>query len=170
MPPRAVGAVLLVLASACAGDVDAGPARGDYFDQLARVADTARIQERGLRRDLRVRLEDAAGGLERIEALRVFVDQSARLRQDVVDALQTMEPPEEVATAHGAYIEAWRAELDLYAAVREAGYTAQEILETLEDPAFRAATADRRSACESLASAVTQLGENVDLSCIRRAG
>ncbi len=79
--------VALVLLSGCGGDVGAGPGRGDYFTQLARVSENGHIQERGLQRDLRLRLEREDRREDRLDALLVFVDQSARLYRDVVDAL-----------------------------------------------------------------------------------
>jgi len=89
--PRRPIVVLLVVAAACGGDADAGPAPGDYFAQLQRVSETAHIQERGLRRDLRVRLEEASPGEDRKAVATVFVDQSARLYQDVLDALGSLD-------------------------------------------------------------------------------
>ena len=95
-----------------AGTPTPGPAAGDYFTQLQRVSETAHIQERGLSRDLRVRLDEAAVGEDRMAAVTVYVDQSARLYQDVVDALGQLGPPPELAAAQRAYLEAWQGQLD----------------------------------------------------------
>ena len=105
--PRSLVVVLLV-ATACGGNADAGPATGDYFAQLQRVSETAHIQERGLRRDLRVRLEEAPPGEDRKAVVTVFLDQSARLYQDVIDALGSLNPPPELVAAQQAFIDAWR--------------------------------------------------------------
>ena len=83
--------ILVVLVGACGSDEETGPAVGDYFAQLQRVSETGRIQQRGLQRDLRIRLEEALPGEDRMTVLTVYVDQSARLYQDVVDALDELD-------------------------------------------------------------------------------
>ena len=163
--PRPI-VVLLVAAAACGGNADAGPAPGDYFAQLQRVSETAHIQERGLRRDLRVRLEEATPGEDRKAVVTVFVDQSARLYQDVLDALETMKPPSELVAAQQGFIDAWRAQLDLTVKVRDAASpSADRILEQLESPVFRDAAAHTRAACDELQAAVAAAGSDVDLVC-----
>ena len=119
---RQMLAVVLVVAAACGGDADAGPAAGDYFTQLQRVSETAHIQERGLSRDLGSRLDEAPVGEDRMAVLTVYVDQSVRLYQDVVDALGQLGPPEELAAAQRSYLEAWQGQLDAMRNVREAGF------------------------------------------------
>jgi hypothetical protein len=162
--PRLV--LLLLMAAACGGDVDAGPAPGDYFAQLQRVSETAHIQERGLRRDLRVRLEAASPGEDRKAVVAVFLDQSARLYQDVLDAIGALHPPEELAAAQHAFHDAWKAELDLIVKVRDASFpTANEALAQLQLPAFRRAAAQRRAICDDLQAAVAAAGSDVDLVC-----
>lgn len=158
--------VLLVVAAACGGNADAGPAPGDYFAQLQRVSETAHIQERGLRLDLRVRLEEASPGEDRKAVVTVFVDQSARLYQDVLDALDSLDPPPELLTAQRAFIAAWRGQLDLIVKVRDAGFSAADrILRQLEAPVFRDAAAQTRAACDDLQAAVAGAGSDVDLVC-----
>ena len=164
--PRRPIVVLLVVAAACGGDADAGPAPGDYFAQLQRVSETAHIQERGLRRDLRVRLEEASPGEDRKAVATVFVDQSARLYQDVLDALGSLDPPPELARPQQAFIDAWRGQLDLIVKVRDAGFpTADRILGQLESKVFRDAAAQTRAACDDLQAAVAGAGSDVDLVC-----
>ncbi len=159
-------AILLVLAAACDGDADAGPAPGDYFQQLQRVSETAHIQERGLRRDLQGRLEDAPAGEDRMAVVTVFVDQSARLYQDVVDALRQLDPPQELRAAQRAYLEAWKGQLHLMRQVRDAGLPGSaQILKQLELPAFHDATAKTKARCEDLQAAVAASGSGVDLVC-----
>jgi hypothetical protein len=161
--------VLLALAG-CGGDADAGPAPGDYFAQLQRVSETAHIQERGLRRDLRVRLEEAASVADRMEVLTVFVDQSARLYRDVVDALEDLDPPGELAGAQQAFHDAWRSQLELIVAVRDGGATNPEtIIGALEAEAFRDAAAETEARCEDLQAAVAAAGSDVDLVCDGRS-
>ena len=159
-------AFLLGLAAACGGGADAGPAPGDYFQQLGRVSETAHIQERGLRRDLQSRLEDAPGGEDRMAVLTVFVDQSARLYLDVVDALRQLDPPQELAAAQRAYLDAWRGQLRLMRTVRDAPFpgTAQ-ILKQLELPAFSDAATETKARCEDLQAEVGANGSQVDLVC-----
>jgi hypothetical protein len=162
------GAVLAVLlaVSACGGDAGSGLGRGDYFTQLQRVSETAHIQERGLRRDLRVRLERADRPAERVIVLDVFVGQSSRLYQDVVDALRALEPPESVSARHDAYMSAWQGQLDLIIKVRDAGFVGWVALrEALEASVFDDATVETRTRCEELQSAVAASGEEVDLAC-----
>ena len=91
--PRQLALILVVLVGACGSDEETGPAVGDYFAQLQRVSETGQIQQRGLQRDLRIRLEEAPPGEDRMTVLTVYVDQSARLYQDVVDALDELDPP-----------------------------------------------------------------------------
>ena len=158
--------LVLLLAAACGGDGDAGPAPGDYFAQLQRVSETAHIQERGLRRDLRVRLEEAAPGEDRRAVVSVFLDQSARLDQDVLDALGALVPPAELVAAQQAFIDAWKSSLDLTVKVRDASFpTADEVLARLEAPVFRNAAAEIRARCDDLQAAVTAAGSDVDLVC-----
>jgi hypothetical protein len=158
--------VLLALAAACGGDADAGPAPGDYFAQLQRVSETAHIQERGLRRDLRRGLEEPGPGESPRTVLMVFVDQSAALYGDVVDALEKLHPPDELVGAQGFYLEAWRGQLELSVKVRDASFpTADAILQQLELPAFRHARAETAAACEALQAAVAAAGSDVDLVC-----
>jgi hypothetical protein len=163
--PRSV-VVLVLVAAACGGDADAGPAPGDYFAQLQRVSETAHIQERGLDRDLRVRLEEAPPGEDRFAVVTVFLDQSARLYQDVVDAIDSLDPPEGLAAAQQAYLDAWQAQLDLIVKLRDAGFsTADRILEQLESKPLRDAEARTEAACDDLQAAVAAAGSAVDLVC-----
>jgi hypothetical protein len=163
---RPAFAVILLIAAGCGGDADAGPAPGDYFQQLQRVSETAHIQERGLRRDLRSRLEEAEPGAERMAVLTVFIDQSARLYQDVVDALRRLDPPQELAAPQQAYLEAWQGRLNLVIAVRDAGFPGPaQILKQLELPAFSQTAAETRARCEDLQAAVEASGSVVDLVC-----
>ena len=158
--------LLLLLAAACGGNADAGPAPGDYFEQLQRVSETAHIQERGLRRDLRVRLEEATPGEDRRAVVAVFLDQSARLDQDILDALGALDPPAELASAQQAFIDAWKSSLDLIVKVRDASFpTADEVLERLESPVFRNAAKEIRARCDDLQAAVAAAGSDVDLVC-----
>jgi hypothetical protein len=157
--------VLVVLVGACGSDEDAGPAVGDYFTQLQRVSETGLIQQRGLQRDLRIRLEEAPPGEDRMTVLTVYVDQSARLYRDVVDALGELEPPDELAGPQAAYLEAWRGQLNLAVSVRDAGFSGPTaILEALQ-PAFGNAAAETRARCDELQSAVAATGSDVDLVC-----
>jgi hypothetical protein len=160
-------ALLMAVAAGCGGNADGGSARGNYFTQLQRVSETAHIQERGVRRDLRIRLEEAKPGEDRITALTVFLDQSARLYQDVVDALRELNPPdEELAAAQRAYLKAWRSQLSLIVAVRDAGFRRPDaIIEALARPAFRKAAAETTTLCEDLQAAVAAAGSDVDLVC-----
>jgi hypothetical protein len=163
--PRSL-VVVLLLAAACGGNADAGPATGDYFAQLQRVSETAHVQERGLGRDLRIRLEEAPPGEDRLAVATVFVDQGARLYQDVVDALETLDPPDELAASQQAYLDAWRVQLDLFVDVRDAGFTtADQILGQIRSQAFRDAASETRVACDDLQAAVAAAGSDVDLVC-----
>jgi hypothetical protein len=158
--------VLLLVSAACGGNADAGPAPGDYFAQLQRVSETAHIQERGLRRDLRRGLEEASPGEERRAVLTVHVDQRLALYQDVVDALEELGPPEELAGAQQAFLEAWQSQLDLIVAVRDAGFRdPNAIIGALEAPAFRDAAAETEARCDDLQAAVAASGSDVDLVC-----
>jgi hypothetical protein len=158
--------LLLLLAAACGGDADAGPAPGDYFAQLQRVSETAHIQQRGLNRDLRIRLEEATLGEARRGVVAVFLDQSARLDQDVLDALRALDPPTELIAPQQAFHDAWRSHLDLIAKVRDASFpTADEVLEQLEAPVFRDTAAEIRARCDDLQAAVAAAGSDLDLVC-----
>jgi hypothetical protein len=163
--PRSLALTLVLIVGACGSDEDAGPAVGDYFTQLRRVSETGQIQQRGLQRDLRIRLEEAPPGEDRMTVLTVYVDQSARLYQDVVDALRQLEPPEELAGPQEAYLEAWRGQLTLASSLRDAGFTEPgAILQALQ-PAFGNAAAETRATCDDLQAAVAASGSDVDLVC-----
>jgi len=164
---RGAFVLLLIVAAGCGGNADGGSARGDYFTQLQRVSETAHIQERGVRRDLRTRLEEPGPGADRMSVLSVFLDQSTRLYQDVVDALGQLEPPdEELAAAQRAYREAWRSQLDLIVAVRDKGLKGVDaIIEVLGKPAFRKAAAETKARCEDLQAVVVASDPTVDLVC-----
>jgi hypothetical protein len=166
MQVRHAFALVLVIAVACGGDAGAGPATDDYFTKLERTSETAHIQERGLRHDLRVRLEASPPGEERMIVLTVFVDQSARLYRDVVDALRQLDPPHELAAAQQAYLDAWEGQLDLVVKVRDAGFpNPAKILTELGRPAFRDAAKETEMRCEDLQAAVEASGSHVDLAC-----
>ena len=166
MRVRHAFALLLVVAAACGGNVDAGPGANDYFTKLERTSETAYIQERGLGRDLRVRLEEAGLGADRMDAVTVFLDQSARLYQDIVDALRQLHAPPELAAAQRAYLEAWQGQLDLIVKVRDAGFPSSgQVLKELDRPAFRDATKETKVRCEDLQAAVDASGPHVDLDC-----
>ena len=142
------------------------PRPGDYFAQLQRVSETAHIQERGLRRDLGNRLEEAAPGEERMAVLTVYIDQSVRLYQDVVDALGQLDPPQELAAAQRSYLQAWQGELDAMRNVREAGFRSPaQILKQFDLPLFRDTEAETMARCEELQAAVSAAGSGVDLVC-----
>ena len=159
-------ALLLVVAAACGGNGDAGPSTDDYFAKLERTSETAHIQERGLGRDLRVRLDEAALGADRMDAMTVFLDQSARLYQDIVDALRQLNPPPELAAAQRAYLEAWKGQLNLVTKVRDAGFPSSgQVLKELDRPAFRDAAEETSVRCEDLQAAVDASGSDVDLAC-----
>ena len=163
---RCAFALLLVVAVACGGNADAGANAGDYFTKLERTSQTAHIQERGLRRDLRTRLENVPAGEDRLSVVTVFVDQSARLYQDIVDALRQLDAPQELAAAHQAYLEAWQGQLDLFVTVRDAGFSnSGKILTELGRPAFRDAAKETETRCEHLQSAVDASDSHIDLAC-----
>ena len=163
---RFAPALLLVVGVACSGNADAGPNAGDYFTKLERTSQTAHIQERGLRRDFRTRLENVPAGEDRMSVVTVFVDQSARLYQDVVDALRQLDPPQDLDAAQQAYLEGWQGQLDLFVAVRDAGFSnSGKILTELGRPAFRDAAKETKARCADLQTAVDTSGSHVDLAC-----
>ena len=162
---RSLAVALALLVGACGSDEDPGPVVGDYFTQLQRVSETGQVQQRGLQRDLRIRLEEAPPGEERMTVLTVYVDQSARLYQDVVDALGELDPPEELAGPQEAYLEAWRAQLNLATSLRDAGFTGSAAIMEALQPAFGNAAADTRARCDDLQGAVAATGSDVDLVC-----
>ena len=166
MDVRPAFVLLFVLAAACGGSADAGAGTDDYFAKLQRVSETAHIQERGLRRDLLVRLEEAGPGEDRMTVVTVFVDQSARLYQDVVNALRDLDPPDELVAPQRAYLEAWQGQLELMVAVRDAGFPGpQPIVEALGRPAFLDAAEETEARCADLQAAVAAAGSDVDLVC-----
>jgi hypothetical protein len=166
MRVRHAFSLLLVVAAACGGNADAGPSADDYFTKLQRTSETAHIQERGLNRDLRVRLEEAATGEDHLAVVTVFLDQSARLYQDVLDALRQLDPPPELAAAQQAYLEAWQGQLNLFVKVRDAGFPSSVlVLKELGRPAFRDAAKETKVRCEDLQAAVEAGGSRVDLVC-----
>jgi hypothetical protein len=158
--------VLVSLAVSCGGDEDQGPTAGDYFTQLQRVSETAHIQERGLQTSLRSRLSDAELPEDRMDVLLVYVDQSAALYQDVVDAIRELHPPDELAAAQDAYREAWQNQVNLFANVRDGGFSdVGGLSDALASPAFEDAEAETEARCDELQSAVQRTGSGVDLVC-----
>jgi hypothetical protein len=170
MPTRRLGiALLLLLAAACGGEEASALNPGDYFTQLARISENAHIQERGLERDRRARLEGAGTSAE-LHVVEIYVGQRAALYQDVVDALSDLQPDDSVQGPHDAYEAAWQAQLDLLVKVRDAGYDGvTEYLEALETPAFSEAAEARESSCLDLQAAAEHAGRQVDLACTGRA-
>ena len=165
MRVRRALALVLVVAAGCGGNGGGGSAPGDYFAQLQRVSETAHIQERGLGRDLRVRLKQVAWA-DRMDVVTVFLDQSARLYQDVVDALRQLDPPPELVAPQRAYLEAWQSQLELVTAVRDAGFpSSARTLKELGRPAFRDAGNETKGRCEDLQAAVEANGARIDLVC-----
>lgn len=157
---------LLLVAAACGGNPDTEPRADDYFTKLERTSQTAHIQERGLRRDLRIRLENIPTGEDRMSVVTVYVDQGARLYQDVVDALGQLDPPTELEAAQQAYVDAWQGQLNAFVALRDAGFSASwKILKELERPLFRDAATETKTRCEDLQTAVDATGSRVDLAC-----
>jgi len=168
---RLVGTLLAlaVLAVACGSDPETTPAADDYFSQLARITGNAAIQERGLKRDLRIRLEEAKLPEDREDVVSVFVDQSARLYRDVVDALGSLEPPTDLLAPQAAYADARRAQLDNMVKVRDEIQGVGNILDAIETPLFRDAAAEVQERCDELQSAVQALDADVDLRCDGRS-
>lgn len=157
-------AAVLVLAIACGGDGN-GVAGEDYVTQIQRVSVNAHIQERGLAKELQRRLKHAGSQAEKLEALKVFADQSARLYQDIVDALKGLDPPVDTASAQDRYEAAWLDQLDLIVKLRDAGFGVRDFVDNLESQAFRHATATTRSRCMRLQQAVSADAAGIDLAC-----
>ena len=163
---RGVIAVAMIAATACGAD-DPGAVGKDYPSQLSVISQNAHIQEHGLARALRTRLKRASPE-ERLDVVEVYVGQSARLYQDVVDALDDLAPIDGVQDAHAAYVEAWTGQLELITKVRDAGFRgAEEYLEALDNRAFDSTANDTRTACEDLQEVLVSVGRDVDLACDR---
>jgi hypothetical protein len=160
---------LAVVAAACGGDPETTPGADDYFSQLARISGNAAIQERGLKRDLRIRLEKAELQEDRVDVVVVFVDQSARLYRDVVDALGGLDAPADLLAPQAAYADAWRAQLDNMVKVRDEVQGVAAILRAIDTPLFRDAAAEIRERCDELQAAVQALESDVDLRCDGRS-
>jgi hypothetical protein len=161
---RPLLAAVLTLAVACGGGGN-GVAGEDYVTQIQRVSVNAHIQEHGLAKDLQRRLKHAGSQAEKLEALKVFADQSARLYHDVVDALKGLTPPGETATAQDRYEAAWQDQLDLIVGLRDAGFGVHDFLDNLDSRGFRNATEATRNRCEQLQQAVSADAAGVDLAC-----
>ena len=157
-------AAVLILAVAC-GDGGNGVAGEDYVTQIQRVSVNAHIQEDGLAKDLQRRLKHAGSQAERLEALKVFADQSARLYQDVIDALKGLDPPDDAATAQNGYEAAWQDQLDLILGLRDGRFGVHDFLDNLDGKGFHSAAKVTRTKCEQLQQAVTADATGVDLAC-----
>jgi hypothetical protein len=164
----ALGA-LVILASGCSSDRLPVPGQTDYFTQLKRISENAQIQERGLDRDLRKRLERSTPGQERLDVVVIFVQQSAALYEDVVSALRNLQPVDGLRGPHVAYMTAWEDRLGLMRKIRDAGFRgAMEYLRALDAPAFDRARRATRERCEELRSAASAAGRPVELACDNR--
>ena len=159
---------LLIVAVACGSD-GSGVAGEDYVTQIQRVSVNAHIQERGLARDLQRRLKQAGSQAEKLEALKVFADQSARLYQDVIDALDGLDPPADASRAQDRYGAAWGDQLKLIVKVRDAGFGVGDFLDTLESQAFHDAANATKNRCEQLQQALSADAAGVDLACDGKA-
>ena len=158
--------VVVTVAVACGGGEDEGPTAGDYYTQLQRVSETAQIQERGLQNGLRSRLEETELPDDRLDVLLVYVDQSAALYQDVVDAIRALDAPDGLAAAQEAYRDAWQAQVNLFANIRDGGFSdAGGLSDALASPAFEDAEAETTARCDDLQAAVQRTGSSVDLVC-----
>jgi hypothetical protein len=165
---RSVLGLLLVVTAAvsCGGGEEEGPTADDYYTQLQRVSETAQIQERGLQNSMHTRLEEAQLPEDRLDVLLVYVDQSAALYQDAVDAIRELDPPGDLADAQDAYQEAWQNQVNLFANVRDGGFSdAGGLSEALDSPAFEDAEAETTARCDDLQAAVQRTGSRVDLVC-----
>ena len=169
---RALATVPLVLLLVACGSAGGSPSGGgDYFAQLERISQNAHIQERGLRRALEQRVEQAATPRERLGAIEVTMDQRVRLYEDVVAALNGLESADGLEAAHEAYVQAWEELLELNQKVRDSGLrTVPEYLATLNAEAFDAAIADVEAACEDLQTVASAADRPVDLACDGRPG
>jgi hypothetical protein len=159
-------ALFLVLAACGGGDASALDP-GDYFPQLARISENAHIQERGLKRELGARLERAAPP-ERLGVVEVYIGQSVRLYQDVVDALADLTPDDGLEGPHDAYVGAWQAQLDLAVKLRDAVFHGAEDYLAAIETAFKVAREETKTRCGALQTAVAAAGSDVDLGCERR--
>jgi hypothetical protein len=158
--------ILLIVASACSSGGPSASGGNDYFSQLQRISLNARIQERGLTRQLRAGLETPEPGIDSLDVLVVYVNQSAAHYQDAVDALDALQPEEGLEDPHESYLAAWRSKLDLIVTVRDAGFEeAPGYLGALEGQAFDDAATEIRTQCEDLEQAVVAAGQELDLAC-----
>ena len=161
-------ALLLLLATACGGDDASALDPGDYFSQLARIGENARIQERGLVRDVGARVE-AAGGEPQLQVVEVHVGQLVRLYEDVIDALEGLEPEEALQRPHDAYVAGWQDQLELLLKVRDAAFeSGTAYLDSVND-LLTDARAETRARCADLQTAIAAVGSEVDLACEGRA-
>jgi hypothetical protein len=164
MKPRLLLAVVLTVPVACGGGGH-GVSGEDYVTQIQRVSVNAHIQERGLAKELQRRLKHAGNQSRRLEALKVYADQSARLYEDVVGALKGLQPPDEVATAQQRYEAAWQDQLDLIVGLRDAGFGVQDFLDRLGGRSFRNTSEATKTRCEQLQEVVSADEAGVDLAC-----
>jgi hypothetical protein len=164
MKPRHLLASVLIVAAACGGGGH-GVSGEDYVTQIERVSVNAHIQERGLAKDLQRRLKHAGSQARRLEALKAYADQSARLYEDIVGALKGLQPPDEIVSAQEGYEAAWQDQLDLIVKLRDAGFGVHDLLDNLDGKAFVNAAAATRSRCKQLQEAVSADGAGVDLAC-----
>jgi hypothetical protein len=156
--------LILILAVACGGEDTSGLGK-DYPTQLALISQNAHIQDRGLARELRSRLKGAPAS-ERLDIVEVYVGQAARLYQDVVDALDDLQPPDGIQSAHTAYVQAWQARLELITKVRDAGFKGtDEYLRALDNRAFDETGHTTETTCEELQADLASAGRQVDLAC-----
>lgn len=161
-----LGLLVVVTAAVSCGGEEEGPTAGDYYTQLQRVSETAQIQERGLQNSMRTRLEEAELPDDRLDVLLVYVDQSAALYQDVVDAIRELDAPDELAAAQDAYQDAWQNQVNLFANVRDGGFSnAGGLSDALASSAFDDAEAETTARCDDLQAAVQRTGSSVDLVC-----
>jgi hypothetical protein len=95
----------------------------------------------------------------------VHVGQLARLYQDVIDALEDLQPEEPLQRPHDAYVAAWQEQLDLLVKVRDAAFeSAIAYLDSVER-LLAETRAETTARCQDLRTAFTAVGSDVQLSC-----
>jgi hypothetical protein len=178
MKSRALTSILVfLLLLACAGIVVACGGGGDgdgggggggqsleaYFQELIAVKD-----ELGAKADA-VEEEFPAAFLESA-ATRDYLVETSAIVAEAVDALRGIDPPQEVQSAHGEFVDALAASQEAWdGLVDELGENPSptdvaDVSERL-GPQLEAASADFETACLALEAIATDNGIDVDLEC-----
>ncbi|MDZ4278246.1 MAG: hypothetical protein U1B78_03810 [Dehalococcoidia bacterium] len=138
------------LVVACGGG-GGGLTLEEYFEELEQISKDVDDRSTDVEDEFSEDIDNAEDDAEEVELTQAFLDDILSLGEELRDDLEGLDPPDEVADEHDAYVEAVNGALDAL----------QGIADEAED-------ADSRDDIEALfdEDEFTEAGENVDDTCL----